>query len=111
MAGKKDRDPRKEAYWRRQLRRYGESGLSVREFCLQQGLFESGFYFWRREIERRDREIGGTRKAAFVPVVVQTAAESAIEVTLISGHVVRVRAGFDAEALRQLLALLEEPRC
>jgi transposase len=106
------RDPRKEAHWRRQLRKQKASGLSVREFCQQAGLAESAFYYWRREIERRDREGNGVGKPAFVAVEVRTPTQaSAIEVTLTSGHVVRVRGGFDADTLRQLLAVLEEPSC
>jgi hypothetical protein len=111
MAGKKERDLRKEALWRRYLQQHQKSGLSVRAFCSRQGLAESAFYFWRREIERRDGEVSVTRQAAFVPVVVQAVAESPIEVTLASGHVVRLRSGFDADTLRQLLAMLEEPSC
>jgi transposase len=111
MTGRKARDPRKEAHWRRQLRQQDASGLSVREFCQAKELVESAFYYWRREIERRDRESGGVGKAAFVPVAVEAVTEAAIEVALTSGHVVRVRAGFDADTFRQLVALLEEPSC
>ena len=107
MARAKQRDPRKEARWRKQLRRQQASGLSVRDYCRQQGLYESLFYYWRREIGRRDRQA----QPVFVPVAVEAPAESAIEVTLASGHVVRVRAGFDEQTLRQLLALLEAPPC
>ena len=109
MARAKLRDPRKEAYWRKQLRRQQAAGLSVREYCREQGLIESAFYFWRREIQRRDRQVQA--EPAFVPIVVEAPAESAIEVTLASGHVVRVRAGFDEKTLQQLLALLEAPAC
>jgi hypothetical protein len=38
-------------------------------------------------------------------------AETALEVVAGNGRVVRVRSGFDAEAFRQLLRLLEEPAC
>jgi transposase-like protein len=106
------RDPRKEAHWRRQLQKQSASALSVREFCQQHGLAESAFYYWRREIERRDDERIGVGKPAFLPVEVKTPAnESAIEVALVSGHVLRLRSGFDADTLRELLTLLEEPSC
>ena len=106
------RDPRKEAHWRRQVQKQKASGLSVREFCEQKGLVESAFYYWRREIEQRNREGSGVGKSAFLPIEVEAPAhESAIEVALASGYVVRVRGGFDADTLRQLLAVLEEPSC
>jgi hypothetical protein len=106
------RDPRKEAHWRRQLQKQKSSGMSVREFCQHQSLAESAFHYWRREIERRDREGNGVGQPAFLAVEVKTPGyESSIEVALASGHVVRVRGGFDADTLRQLLAVLEEPSC
>lgn len=111
MARAKQRDLRKEARWRKHLQRQLRSGMTAREFCRQHGLAESAFYFWRSEIERRDRQV--RVEPAFVPVVVEAlATESVIEVKLASsGHLVRVRADFDAETLKQLLALLEASAC
>lgn len=88
------RDPAKERHWRRMVRQWRSSGLSVREFCDWQALSEPCFYAWRRELAKRDREsaaavpeIGGLRGArpqkqndpsrtpvaAFLPVHVVTA--------------------------------------
>jgi len=50
------RDPAKERHWRRIVRRWRSSGLSVREFCDWQALSEPCFYAWRRELAKRDRE-------------------------------------------------------
>jgi hypothetical protein len=50
------RDPAKERHWRRMVRRWRRSGLSVREFCDWQALSESSFYAWRRELTQRDRK-------------------------------------------------------
>lgn len=106
------RDSRKETYWRRQLQKQKASGLSLRAFCRQHALAESAFYYWRREIEWRDREHNRTATRAFVPVEVKTPAHApSIEVALACGHVVRLRPGFDADTLRKLLALLEESSC
>jgi hypothetical protein len=56
MPNPRRRDPVKERYWRRWLRLWRRSGLSVRAFCAQHGLPESGFYAWRRELARRQLE-------------------------------------------------------
>ena len=111
MARAKQRDLRKEAHWRKQLQRQRRSGMTAREYCRLHGLAESAFYFWRREIRERDQQTQA--EPAFVPVAVEAVAtESVFEVKLASsGHLVRVPAGFDAEALKQLLALLEAPAC
>jgi hypothetical protein len=120
------RDAKKERFWRRLLRRWRRSGLSVRAFCAQHGVSEPLFFAWRRTIQQRDDEtarlerrnghaLGGLPTSndapAFVPVQVVAAAPPALEVVLRHGRMVRVAAGFDAEALRQLLQVLEEPRC
>ena len=52
----KRRDPKLEEYWRSQVRRHGRSGVSVREFCREEGLVEHSFHSWRREIQKRDAE-------------------------------------------------------
>ncbi|MEQ9379639.1 MAG: hypothetical protein RJP95_02160 [Pirellulales bacterium] len=62
---KQQRDPAKEAYWRKVLGRFTASGLSVREFCKREQLTESAFYAWRRTIGERE-EVGGSQPA-FVP--------------------------------------------
>jgi hypothetical protein len=127
MARPEWRDPVKEQRWRKLLRRWRRSGLTGRDFCAEHGLSEPSFYAWRREIARRDQEAvprsrpqrplvqapAGGLKPAFVQRMIDAAApaETALEVVAGTGRVVRVRAGFDAEAFRQLLRLLEEPAC
>jgi hypothetical protein len=54
--GKGQRDRTKERHWRRIVRQWRGSGLSVREFCDWQALSEPSFYAWRRELSKRDRE-------------------------------------------------------
>jgi len=121
------RDPAKERYWRRMLGRWRRSGLTGRDFCAQNALSEPSFYAWKREIAQRDQEektpVHTTTRAsvarraaatlpAFLPVTVDSAGVAdALEVVTAAGRVLRVRAGFDADALRQLLAVLEERPC
>ncbi len=128
MAGRGKRDGGKERFWRRTLRQWRRSGLSVRAFCLQCGLTEPSFYAWRRIVAERDQESARVRAEperdsvrraapasddapAFVPVrVIEMPTQAAFEVVLERGRVVRVLRGFDATTLRQLLAVLEEDR-
>ena len=107
------RDPRKERFWRRMLRQWRRSGLSVRAFCAQQGLSEPSFYAWRRTLADRDPPA-----PAFVPVTLlpeptarltpDAAASTGLELLLPGGRVLRVGAAFDEPTLRRLLAVLEE---
>src|SRR5262245_33591416 len=109
MSQGRPRDTRKEQQWRRWIGQWQQSGLSVRAFCARHDLAEPSFYAWRRLIQRRDGK-GGT----FLPVQVVAGAEpslaSTFEVVLAGGRTLRVPPGFDAAALRQLLAVLEEVR-
>jgi hypothetical protein len=44
-----------ERRWRERLRKFCQSGLSVREFCRSEAVEEYTFFWWRRELARRDR--------------------------------------------------------
>jgi transposase-like protein len=115
MAEQSKRDRGKERFWRRTLRQWQRSGLSVRAFCAEHGLAEPSFYSWRRIIAQRDRQLAPVPvddAPVFVPlrVIDASSGQVALEVVLDRGRVVRVLRGFDADMLRQLLAVLEEDR-
>jgi hypothetical protein len=57
-AGRSRRDREKERQWRKRLADHRASGLSVRAFCRRDGLREAQFYWWQRELARRDQEAG-----------------------------------------------------
>jgi transposase-like protein len=124
----RQRDAAKENYWRRLLGRWRQSGLTGRDFCAEHGVSEPSFYSWRREIARRDQQQATARKrtapaaaptmvtpqcgGAFLQLALESSAPPpAIEVVLAQGRLLRVRPGFDAASLHQLLRLLEEPSC
>jgi len=44
----------KEAFWRRMVQAQSDSGLSIRAWCRDQDLKDTTFYWWRRELTRRD---------------------------------------------------------
>ena len=130
MAGGRERDRRREAYWRRTVREQRGSGLTVRDFCRRSRLSESAFHFWRRELERRgaeQEERQGPRKGrtpksgcmqrrpAFVPVRLAEpappVARGRIEIELSGGRRIHVTAPVDRQALADVLALLEGRAC
>ena len=111
-------DTGKEERWLDHVRRWQNSQLTVRQFCRRHRLREANFYAWRRGAAQRglfpDSLITLDTTPAFVKVAVDAEpvpAESPIEIVLVRGRVLRVRAGFDADVVRQLVQLLEEPGC
>jgi hypothetical protein len=128
MARGQDRDRVKERRWRRLVKDWRRSGLSVRAFCEWHALSEPSFYAWRRELAKRDREAASNRArrsgrpgrprilaAPFLPVQVvadvaqDSEAGRCVEVQLPSGVCLRVPAGFDRQTLRDVLAAVEGP--
>lgn len=128
-AQRRARDPQREARWRRVISGQQRSGQGVRAYCEAHGLAESAFYYWKRELGRRDGRVPERRAAApgkgrtavrarqrgrsvrpsLVPVTIGRALQSAtaIEVLLAGGVSVRVAAGCDEALLRMVLSALE----
>ena len=120
------RDEAKEQYWREKIQAGARSGLSIREFCRRNGLKESQFYAWRRELWRREQEKAGNRKrkvpnnvtpakASFALVNMdensQELNEAGIELLLRGGRKLRIGKGVDAETLVNVVTALERERC
>jgi transposase-like protein len=63
------RSRKKEAGWRKHIKAQAGSGLPIAAYCRQHDLRAHGFYWWRRELTRRDVD----QPAAFVPVTVAAA--------------------------------------
>lgn len=126
--GGKRRDPAREKFWRRTIRRQQRSGLTVRDFCLHEGLKDGAFRWWRQELARRDQQtsvasageqVGEPTESApaFLSVRVTELDASSprqsamIEIVLTTGPVVRVPSGFDPSTLGQVLTVLEGRPC
>ena len=107
-----------EAVWRERLARFGESKLTVKEFCRQEGVSDPSFYQWRKRLEKdppvlkQTRRIGkrsakAEKSQSFVPVRVSSAEDLSnsvfgsivAEVEFPNGVRIRVPATH-AEALR-----------
>jgi hypothetical protein len=116
---RKRRDPDKERFWRRTMRRQHQSGLTVSAFCAAEGLKDWSFHWWRRELAKRDREQPASKPKdvpSFVPVQLvpnppDRQPASVIEIVLPAGQTVRVPPGFDVESLTGVLEVLETRSC
>ena len=104
------RNRKKEAGWRKHIRAQVGSGLSIEAYCRQHDLRAYGFYWWRRELVRRDAE-PPLHLATFVPVTVASqppvpAGAGRIEIVLPGGRRVRVMGSVDKGMLADVLAVL-----
>jgi transposase-like protein len=109
-------DPAKQARWLQLIRRWQRSQPAVREFCEHHQISEASFYSWRRVLRQRGLldEPMTTKAAADAPAFVELALPdsepgvSPIELVVNQRRLLRVRPGFDADLLLQLVRLLEE---
>lgn len=100
----------REVYWRGQVSAWERSGESVRVYCGSRGLSEASFYFWKRELKRRDAGASSGMSApvfAEVRLTPSAAREALIEIAFAGARRVQVHPGFDEETLARVLAVVE----
>jgi hypothetical protein len=88
--------------WRDRLAEQARSGLSVKQFCEQQGLTEYSFYAWRKRL----RNAGTVRFALVDRGAPSAAGEFSLELMLANGDRLRIGAGVDAKTLGTVLEVL-----
>jgi transposase len=57
-------DPERERQWQAAVEQWRQSGQSVRDYCRVQGIKESAFYFWKRELTHRGEKRSRCRQPA-----------------------------------------------
>ena len=121
MARGRPRDVELERGWRKRMDRWGRVGDTIGEFCRGEGVSESAFYFWRRELSRRDRTAQRPRRPArgdtghvFLPVTIRNPSwmqSLDIEIELPDGTVIRGTGEASPERLGQVAAALRGQAC
>ena len=63
-----------EAVWRRRLQNQPKSGLTIEQFCRQEGVSPSNFFTWKRRLAKADPLpiIAESPNSAFVPVIIRS---------------------------------------
>jgi transposase-like protein len=101
--------------WRRRVERWKDSGLTAKEFAAEVGINAGTLQFWRYKLKRDGRPARRpkTPSDAILSSLVEVRASAGaivdqrFEIELGNGRRVRVAAGFEPEALRTLLTVLE----
>ncbi len=96
--------------WQERLESFKASGLSIDEFCLQEGVSRSTYYRWVDQLkdgipepmvaEKAAREKAESGEAAFVPITLKV---SPVEIELPNGGVVRLPLGVGQVVLVEVI--------
>lgn len=96
--------------WQERLESYNASGLSIDEFCLQEGVSRSTFYRWMGRLkdgipeamvaEETARQRAESGEAVFVPITLKA---SPVEIELPNGGVVRLPLGVGQAVLVEVI--------
>ena len=90
--------------WAERIAAQQRAGISVKQFCKEQGLTEYSFYAWRKRLQQT-----GPVRFALVdrsPRQQERTAEAALELMLATGERLRISAGVAAATLRTVLDVL-----
>ena len=96
--------PPKADEWAERIAAQQRSGISVKQFCKEQGLTEGSFYAWRKRLQKKEPvrfALVDRRTARQEP-----ATEAALELVLTTGERLRIGGGVDAATLRTVLEAL-----
>ena len=90
--------------WAERIAAQRRGGMSVRQFCKEQGLSEHSFYAWRKRLQEK-----GLVRFALVERSARRQehrAEAALELVLATGERLRIGAGVDTATLRAVVEAL-----
>jgi transposase len=90
--------------WAERTAAQGRSGMSVKQFCKEQGVTEYSFYAWRKRLQEK-----GPVRFALVEGRArrqERTAEPVLELVLGNGERLRIGTGVDTATLRAVLDVL-----
>ena len=97
----------KEEFWRLVLEEHDRSGMTVKDFCVQQGVSIPSFYAWRRKIQLADADEDSQQ---LVPVTIVDSSKSSghgefgtIEIVTPTGYTLRIDHRIESADISRLL--------
>ena len=89
--------------WEQRLSRFHSSGLTVLDFCRQEGIVSQSFYHWRRKLAVSD-EASTASVPQFLPI--RLAPSAPVEILFPNGAALRLSPGCDLAFVRSLVLAL-----
>jgi len=99
------------------IERQKESGLSVKSFCINEGIAPSTFFYWHKKLRKESTD------GRFIPLLVRAPGSTAypasgqmpaagmgttpLEITYPNGTTLRIRQTLDLAGLRSLVSLVD----
>ena len=102
----------KAAYWRQQVDGFQASGLSVKNYCTQEGIAVGTLHYWRKRFADAAEPQSMVHKTdGFLPVTLAAVRPpiSSVEIVLLSGRGLKLTAPVDTGWLQTLVRVLESP--
>ena len=105
-------DTDQQQFWQMVLETFKSSGLTVRQFCKQEGLSEQTFYFWRKKLAVSNKTTEDEQKdissSAFIEVAMPKNDPVALELVLSSGNTLKISSGADSKTLTSVFSALSK---
>jgi transposase-like protein len=103
-------DTEQRQFWQMVIETWQSSGLSIRQFCKQEGLSEPAFYSWRKKLTKGNKLETDKQKElnspAFIEVSMPKDNPVALELVLSSGNTLRIGSAADNKTLGNVLSAL-----
>ena len=101
----------KERMWRAHLAAFRTSGATRRAFCVRRHLPLSSFYYWQKRLRIEPADVVSMTAPRLIPIEVLPSREARYEIRLPGGRELIISDGFDVNAVRALVDVLDAPRC
>lgn len=105
-------DSEQQQFWQMAVETWRSSGLSVRQFCRQEGLSEPSFYSWRKKLTNVNKPAPGNPKepasSDFIKVSLPQSHSAGLELVLSSGNTLRIGPSADSKTLTRAITVLQE---
>jgi len=99
-------------FWQMVIDTWQSSGLSVRQFCRQEGLSEPSFYSWRKKLAKchkpKDGKLKEPASSDFIKVSLPQSHSIGLELVLSSGNTLRISPSVDSKTLTRAISVLRE---
>lgn len=99
-------------FWRMVFQTHQDSGLTIKQFCQNEGISEAAFYSWRKKlaaVDERPKVAGvSATSAGFIEVSLPEHSSAGLELVFSSGHTLRIPAGADSTLLGRVLSTLKQ---